>query len=178
MILICYDGSPDSRAAVEQAAKLFGNQPATVLTVWQPFVEVMARATFGFGMAPGFPDPDKVDEASQKAAHQTATEGAALATGLGMTARPRTASRVTTIAQAILVEADALAATAIVIGSRGLTGIKSLLLGSVSHELIQHADRTVVVVPSPEVAASRGRAVRTGTLRLTDAWGRPAAALR
>jgi nucleotide-binding universal stress UspA family protein len=50
--------------------------------------------------------------------------------------------------------------TAIVMGSRGLTGVKSLLLGSVSHELIQHADRTVVVVPSPEVAGSRARALR------------------
>ena len=44
-------------------------------------------------------------------------------------------------------------------GSRGLTGVKSLLLGSVSHEVIQHADRAVVVVPSPDVAESRARAV-------------------
>ena len=45
-------------------------------------------------------------------------------------------------------------------GSRGLTGLKSVLLGSVSHELIQHADRTVAVVPSPGVAASRARDIR------------------
>jgi hypothetical protein len=30
--------------------------------------------------------------------------------------------------------------------------VKSLLLGRVSHEVIQHADRAVDVVPSPEVA--------------------------
>jgi hypothetical protein len=42
-------------------------------------------------------------------------------------------------------------------GSRGLHGVKSLLVGSVSHAVIQHADRTVIVVPSPAVAAARGR---------------------
>lgn len=34
-------------------------------------------------------------------------------------------------------------------------GLGSLLLGSVSHALIQHADRTVVIVPSPKVARRR-----------------------
>jgi nucleotide-binding universal stress UspA family protein len=45
-------------------------------------------------------------------------------------------------------------------GCRGLTALKSLLLGSVSHAVIQHADRTVIVVPSPAVAASRADARR------------------
>jgi nucleotide-binding universal stress UspA family protein len=42
-----------------------------------------------------------------------------------------------------------------VVGSRGLNGIKSLLLGSVSHALLHQTDRPVVVVPSAEVAAAR-----------------------
>ena len=41
------------------------------------------------------------------------------------------------------------------LGSRGLTGIKSLLLGSVSHAVLQHADRPVLVIPSSEVAHER-----------------------
>ena len=48
-------------------------------------------------------------------------------------------------------------ASAIVMGSRGLTGLKSLLLGSVSHAVLQRADRTAIVVPSPAVADSRKR---------------------
>lgn len=158
MILICYDGSADARAAVEQAAKLFPAEPATVLTVWEEYVELVVRSSLGF--VPSIPDADEVDEASRKAAETRAAEGAALASGLGMAATSKAASHATTTALSILAEADAMDATAIVMGSRGLTGVKSLLLGSVSHELIQHADRTVVVVPSPEVAASRARVLR------------------
>jgi len=158
MILICYDGSADSRAAVEHAAELFGDEPATVLTVWEPFVEMAARSSLGIGLVPFTPDPDEIDEASKKAAEQTAAEGAALASGRGMKASHKSASQATTTARTILAEADAIGASAIVMGSRGLSGVKSLLLGSVSHEVVQHADRAVVVVPSPEVAASRARA--------------------
>jgi nucleotide-binding universal stress UspA family protein len=160
MILICYDGSPDSRAAVQQAAALFGDQPATLLTVWEPFAEIASRSSWGLGLVPSIPDPDQIDEASSKAAGETAADGAALAGRLGMTVESKTASQVGTTAQAIFAEAETIDATAIVMGSRGLTGLKSLLLGSVSHEVLQHADRAVVVVPSPEVAASRARAFR------------------
>jgi len=165
MILICYDGSPDARAAVEQAAELFRREPAAILTVWQPFVEVVARSAVGFGMVPSVPDSDQIDEASRKAADQTAAEGVELATNLGMKAHAEVCSQATTTARAILGQANRLGASAIVMGSRGLTGVKSLLLGSVSHEVIQHADRTVVVVPSPEVAASRAREAREQAAR-------------
>jgi nucleotide-binding universal stress UspA family protein len=159
MILVCYDGSADARAAIEQAARLYPDEPATVLTVWQPFVEVAARTTVGFGLVPSIPDTDEIDEASKTAAEQTASEGAALARSNGLCAEPRQASQMPTTARAILGEADRLAVDAIVMGSRGLTGVKSLLLGSVSHEVIQRADRTVVVVPSPQVAGSRSREI-------------------
>ena len=157
MILVCYDGSADARAAVEHAARLFPEEPATVLTVWEPFIEVLARSTMGFGMLPSVPDVSDIDEASRSAAEQTASEGAELAVSLGMSAEGSCCSQASTTARAILATAGDLGADAIVMGSRGRTGLKSLLLGSVSHEVIQQADRTVVVVPSPEVAASRAR---------------------
>jgi nucleotide-binding universal stress UspA family protein len=122
MILICYDGSKDARAAVEHAAELFSGEPVTVLTVWQPFIEVVARSCVGFGMVPSIPDADEIDEASSKAADQTAAEGAELATTLGMNAQPRSCAQETTTARAILDEADRIGASAIVMDSRGLTG--------------------------------------------------------
>lgn len=126
-------------------------QSATVLTVWQPF------DTAALGLSGGTTDLQASDEANRMHAEQQAEAGARLATEAGLDASPRTVDRRTTIADAILDEAEALQATAILMGSRGLTGVKSLLLGSVSHAVIQHANRMVIIVPSPEVASARAR---------------------
>ena len=159
MILIAYDGSADSRSAIEHAGELLGGASATVLTVWEPFVDLMTRTTSGFGMAPEMVDVAAIDKANRESAEQSAQEGSELARKAGLDARPRTCSQETTVASAILSQAEEVGASAIVMGSRGLTGVKSLLLGSVSHAVIQHTDRTVIVVPSPDVAAARGRAL-------------------
>jgi nucleotide-binding universal stress UspA family protein len=159
MILICYDGSPDAKAAIEHAARLFNGESATVLTAWQPFIDVLAHsATFGVGA--GIVDTEPIDNASRQGAEKRALEGAELARKEGLEAEPLVVEQCTPTAETILNEADVLDVAAILMGSRGLTGLKSLVLGSVSHAVIQHADRTVIVVPSPEVAASRARARR------------------
>ena len=160
MLLLCYDGSADARAAVESAGELFAGQQVTLLTVWQPFAEAAARSSVGFGMVPSVPDSAEIDQASAQGAQRTAAEGVELAQRAGLAAEPLTCAQMSTIARAILAEAEKLGASAIVMGSRGRTGVKSMLLGSVSHEVIQHADRTVVVVPSPHVAEIRAREVR------------------
>src|SRR5262249_20446185 len=97
------------------------------------------------------------DEASRQPAPDQTQARAQLAVGAGYDGEGRTVDRRTTIADAILDQAQALEADAILMGSRGLTGVKSMLLGSVSHAVIQHADRTVIVVPSPDVATARVR---------------------
>jgi nucleotide-binding universal stress UspA family protein len=155
MILICYDGSPDAKAAIARGGELLPGQSATLLAVWQPFLQVAARAPVGFGVMPSIPDSDEVDRASAQRAHDLAEEGAELARAAGFDVEPRSVAQETTVARAILRKADSIDADAILIGSRGLTGIKSLLLGSVSHEVVQRADRTVIVVPSSEVASAR-----------------------
>jgi hypothetical protein len=43
MILISYDGSADAQAAIERAARLMPGAEATILTVWETFIDSMAR---------------------------------------------------------------------------------------------------------------------------------------
>src|SRR5215210_1161971 len=45
--------------------------------------------------------------------------------------------------------ADLHDAAAIVMGSRGLTGLRSMLLGSVSNAVVHHADRPTLVIHRP-----------------------------
>lgn len=145
MILIAYDGSPDARAAIQRAGELLRGHPATVLTVWERFQDVLART--GAGMPIGAVDYDELDREYEQQARQRVDEGAELARDAGLNARARTCVRNGSIANTVLAEADDVGAEAIVLGTRGLTGLKSLLLGSVSHAVAQHADRPVIVVP-------------------------------
>jgi nucleotide-binding universal stress UspA family protein len=163
MILMSYDGSVDAQAAIESAAKLMPGAEATVLTVWEPYLDTLARSGsvgLGFGAAGGYGDVDAVDAATREAAMATATEGALRATAAGLVAQPRAVSHHGGVASAILIEAAAVGADAIVMGTRGLSRVKSFLLGSVSHGVLQHADRAVLVMPSPVIAEHRREWVR------------------
>jgi nucleotide-binding universal stress UspA family protein len=158
MILMSYDGSADAQAAIERAAKLMPGAQATVLTVWEPYVDILARTGsmgLGLGMVGGYTDSETVDTATGEAALATATEGAQRATAAGLVAHPRAVSHYGGVASGILAEAATVEADAIVMGTRGLGGVKSFLLGSVSHQVVQHADRAVLVVPSPVIAQHR-----------------------
>jgi nucleotide-binding universal stress UspA family protein len=158
MILIAYDGSPDAQAAIEHAGELTTPQAATVLTIWEPASDILARV--GAGVPIGMVDYAAIDRASEAEARRRAEEGAARVREAGLDAHPRVEARHGSIAGSILSAADEVGAEAIVLGTRGRTPIKSVLLGSVSHAVVQHADRPVIVVPSAKIAAERGARLR------------------
>jgi nucleotide-binding universal stress UspA family protein len=153
VILLCYDGSTDAQCAIERAGELLRGQPATILTIWDGLAAVLARAGTGVGVAAL--DFEAIDAASERSARERAEEGVERARHAGLTAEPRVRERGVTTWGTILEQAADVDASAIVLGSRGLTGLKSLLLGSVSHAVLQHADRPVIVVPSRELSAGR-----------------------
>jgi nucleotide-binding universal stress UspA family protein len=157
MILICYDGSADARAAIDRAGVLMPGSDATVLVMWETILETMIRngsMGMGLGLIGDYNDGD-TDAALEQAALATATDGAQRAVAAGLVAHPRIADRQDDITEVILAVAADIDAGVIVLGTRGRSGVKSLMLGSVSHGVLHHADRAVLIVPSPGLAEQR-----------------------
>ena len=154
-IVIAYDGSPPARAAVSEAARLFATGEAIVLTVWEPGLAemmIVPDATgLGSTMLPFDPSlTQEVERASEERAQSIAEEGAALAREAGLDARPLAVEDLADPPDAIVAAAEQHDARAIVIGSRGLGGLKSKLLGSTSRAVLHRAACPVVVVRHPE----------------------------
>jgi nucleotide-binding universal stress UspA family protein len=157
MVLICYDGSADAQAAIDRAGQLMPGSDATVLVIWETILETLSRngsLGMGFGMIGAYGD-DGTDATIEKAALDTATVGAQRASAAGLVAQPRIVNRHDDIAAEILAVAAEIDADVIVLGTRGRSGVKSLMLGSVSHAVLHHADRPVLIIPSSALAQKR-----------------------
>jgi nucleotide-binding universal stress UspA family protein len=140
MVLCCFDGSEGARRALEQASKLFPGHRALVVCVWQ--------SIWSTAMAPplaGLPSDtvEQIDRAAATRAGEVCAEGARLVPG----AESRAVREDGTVWRTILEVADSVDASMIVVGSRGLGGLKSTILGSVSQGLVNHSGRPVLVVP-------------------------------
>ncbi len=146
MILICYDGSDNAKAAITAAGRVLAGHPAVVLTVWEPITEILARTAAGSALMAGMSAPMPAEDEAETAAWQVADEGAELARAAGFDASARVGSQSGLVADTILAAADRANAIAIVMGSRGRTGMQAWL-GSVSHAVVQRSDRAVMVIP-------------------------------
>jgi nucleotide-binding universal stress UspA family protein len=146
-LLLCYDGSEDAGLAVERASALFAGRHALLLTVWQPTAVLPSLAWLG-GTA-GEVDFFELDRAAAEAGGRTAEEGARLALQAGLKAEPVAVGAAGPVATTIVEIADRHNAEVIVMGSRGLTGVRSMLLGSVSNAVVHHADRPTLIIRRP-----------------------------
>jgi nucleotide-binding universal stress UspA family protein len=150
-LILCYDGSVDATRGIERASDLLAHRPALVLTVWEP-APVLGPGLDGAAV---IVNDVELDRAAAEAAGWTAEEGVQIARDAGLEAEAVAAKAAGPVWQTIIEFADRTGAAAIVMGSRGLTGLRSVLLGSVSRGVVHHASRpTLVIHPSPEAAAS------------------------
>ena len=151
-LLIAYDGSADAQTALEFAARTFPGREAVLLTVWEPLMAQLGAAEAFVG-AVATEDEEKTVEQS---AELVAEAGAKLANEAGLKATARWESEgAQTVWQTVERLADEVDADLIITGSRGLTGLHSLLVGSVSAQVLRHAKRPVLVVPSAHLAKAR-----------------------
>jgi nucleotide-binding universal stress UspA family protein len=149
-VLIAYDGSPGARQAVADAARLMGSCRTLVVTVWEEGLAYLSPVPSQDGTTMGpILDPRvaaDVDHELQRHAERVSREGAELARSLGVDAEPLAVPDHGGVPRTILHEACERQAVAIVVGSRGLGGLRGRLEGSTSKGVLQHAPCPVIVV--------------------------------
>ena len=150
-ILIGYDGSDTARRAIREAAELFGSRQALVMTVWEPGLAYKVGAftadPTSLGLEPVEPAAaQEVDDASKAHADRVAEDGAALAKSLGLQAQALAVADEGNVADAIVELAHNRGVAAIVVGSRGLSGLRARLEGSTSSAVAKHSTCPVVLV--------------------------------
>lgn len=145
-LLIAYDGSDPATEAIAVAARLFGRgTEATVLYV----CELMDAMPIPAGEAH-----------AEDRAECLARTGAQHARALGLAAEARVEYAMAPPWRAI-VDAAARDGTAlIVMGTRGVTGVRSLLMGSSTRHVAQHALTPVLIVPDPPITDARRASAR------------------
>ena len=149
-VLIGYDGSEVARAAVRHAAELFAGRPTVLATVWEPGLASVSAGlsdTFGAGnLPPDLETVEAIDRAQREHASTVAGDGAEFARSLGLDVEPQAVPDEGDVAETLLGIARERGAAVVVVGSHGISRLRSRLLGSVSRKLIQHCDLPVLVI--------------------------------
>jgi nucleotide-binding universal stress UspA family protein len=148
-ILIGYDGSAHADHAIDEAARMFPGADAIVMTAWTSVRAVAGAGRVALPKAVIEKATTELDSAAKATAEGTAQAGADRARAAGLNARPEAFRAEVGVAQAILRAAEEPAVMSVVVGSRGLSGFRSALLGGVSNAVVQHSAKPVVVVHHP-----------------------------
>jgi nucleotide-binding universal stress UspA family protein len=140
-ILVAFDGSKDSQKAVGLACSLatkFGSE----LTV----VHVFSSPSIGYSATSGLPIPDYrvLEDTKKAAAKEVLSKGLELAAKEGVKAKGELIEA-PSVVEALVEFAANKKADLIVAGTRGMTGFKKLILGSVSSGLVNHSHCPVLI---------------------------------
>ena len=145
-IVVGVDGSPGSRQALAWAIGEARRRKAVVraVLVWSdPYAAVGPSSLFGLG------DEGKARLRRQLAATVRLARADEGSRGDGGEPAPRVVQKVTGGEPVEVLCAESRGADLLVVGTRGLGGLKHLLLGSVSERCAQLSPTPVVIVPPP-----------------------------
>jgi nucleotide-binding universal stress UspA family protein len=147
-ILLAYDGSDSSAAAIAAAGRLLRGGQALVCHCWTGLSRAMLRSDPSELPGALRQAAEELDAADREAAERIAAEGVRLALGAGFEAWPLPARKERKTWRTLLEQAERRGASAIVAGAHGLSGVGRALLGSVSTALVHHSALPVLVVPT------------------------------
>jgi nucleotide-binding universal stress UspA family protein len=138
LVVVGVDGSPEADAALGFAVEEARLRSARlrIVCAWEPAAAAYAGEAFAATPDVFFESEQHAEEVLRAALGRLAAEGVE-AEAVVEEGRPAT----------VLVEQSA-GADLLVVGSRGLSAAKRLLLGSVGHDLAHHAACPVAIVPS------------------------------
>jgi nucleotide-binding universal stress UspA family protein len=140
-ILVGLDGSSGSARAPDWAIQVGKPLEAEIVAVY--VLELLSPTAVGYGLAPIELPDGWLDDLRR----QFENEWSAPLKQAGIRYRTVFETGARGPAPTLIAIANELHADLIVTGSRGLGGFGELLLGSVSHQLVQHAPMPVVVIP-------------------------------
>jgi nucleotide-binding universal stress UspA family protein len=140
-ILVATDGSQQSRNAASQAAALARDLSAEV----EVFAVAVIQPMYG-GLHIGAVGLEGMEDEAQKAAEMAVADTAEVFGEQGIEVRTVVSVAMGNPAAAICQEAEDWGADLIVVGSRGLGRASSLILGSVSQEVVHSSSKPVLVV--------------------------------
>lgn len=148
-LLLAYDGSSTSKAAIRAAAELFPGASTRVVSVYEPPLsfEWALAASGGLDAATVQASVEELVEEARAEARQLAEEGAGLAREDGLDGSFAAAGARGGAWRALLEQAEGHTADLIVCGTRGRGAFARAALGSTSSGLVHHADRPVLTVP-------------------------------
>ncbi|AQA03574.1 universal stress protein UspA [Mycobacterium sp. MS1601] len=150
VLMIAYDGTHNARRAVLYAGRFLSRgsaaDRAVVLTVWEPMRGSTDSVSIDLDGPPDLLDEDDLDIAFADA-QRTNDEGAELAREAGLNAETLVVAISGTVWRTIIDAADKLDADLIVTGTRGTTGVRSLIQSSVADRVLRHGGRPVLIVP-------------------------------
>ena len=140
-VIVAFDGSKDSVKAMGLACALtlkFGSNLVVV--------HVFSSPSVGYSATSGMPIPDykALEDAKRSSAKEVLSKGLQLAKEQGVEAKGELIEA-TSVVEALVEFAANEGADLIVTGTRGMTGFKKIIMGSVSSGLVNHAHCPVLV---------------------------------
>lgn len=143
-ILVAVDGSDNSKRAAQWAVDLARKEGSSLFVV-----SVVPTPTYSSSTTAGATTVTPVKEFMDRArveAENNVQEVVTAATTAGIKVRGEIIENVPSVAGSLTDYADEWKVQLIVVGTRGLSGFRKLLLGSTSSALVSHAPCSVLVV--------------------------------